>query len=437
LTQNVENIFLTGNSDPVFINGNYVWGNPLGWKNLMDHCQGDNAFDYWSDCGIVACENVLIQSELIKPKDNFYNQQYLDIDTFSFVQGNTDKEETDLVKYAINQDFCDCSNQFPYYNGGTTVLDQINILEGNGVSAHYEFLTLENLGEYIKNNHCVIAEIDANVIWSGSSSGMINHAVVVTGAAYDQRGNDLTGFYICDSGTQGIPQFVDDTDKNGIYNDDAAKFISYDLMAEAFYYFQDSDTYSCYGLSVITDYSVKGYLDNINGTGNGASNNITGNAGDNKLDGKSGSDIIYGKGGDDLLIGGKGNDILYGGFGNDKYEFCSGDGIDTLCEESGIDSIIIKTKINSISMNWTNNDLIINYGRGDKITVKDQISNPVEFIYIYDINNYYLSASQITNVIQQISGWAPQNSSRIAQTNEQQYNIDLTPYLANCWKTCA
>ena len=450
LESDVENLILTGNSGPITIDGNNVYGNPLGWQNLLDHAQGDNTFEYWSDCGIVASENILIQSGLMETKTEEYNKQYLDISTMKFVQGNTDASETYLVNYAKENDLCTESNLNPHNNGGTSVLDQIDILAGNGVSSHYEFLTLEKLGDYVKNNHAVIAEIDANVIWDGISSGGINHAVSVTGVSYNTDG-DIEGFYICDSGTMGMPEYVPDRDGNGIHNDDAARFISYDLMKDAFYYFRKRR--DIVGLSVITDTSTKEFLDDIDGTGNELANIITGNAGSNTLYGMSGNDELYGKGGNDTLIGGLGDDILYGGFGDDSligglgddilygesgnniYEFSVGDGIDTIFDKSGVsDSLKFDVANNLISFSLTQDNLLINYGNnGDQVTVQGQDS--IEYFVAGD--NSYITFDTLNETIQQMAAFGTGTETILPNANDTQNTQDLTAYLVDSWQYSA
>jgi Ca2+-binding RTX toxin-like protein len=59
----------------------------------------------------------------------------------------------------------------------------------------------------------------------------------------------------------------------------------------------------------------------INGTGNGAANQILGNDAANRLVGLGGDDLLLGNGGNDILSGGAGNNRLYGGQGADSFLF--------------------------------------------------------------------------------------------------------------------
>jgi hypothetical protein len=58
---------------------------------------------------------------------------------------------------------------------------------------------------------------------------------------------------------------------------------------------------------------------NVDGTGNGGTNNLQGNGGDNVLSGLAGVDTINGNDGDDTIVGGEGNDLLRGGTGGDVF----------------------------------------------------------------------------------------------------------------------
>jgi Ca2+-binding RTX toxin-like protein len=72
---------------------------------------------------------------------------------------------------------------------------------------------------------------------------------------------------------------------------------------------------------------------NINGFGNGLTNQITGNSGNNYLGGSGGDDILSGLGGNDTLNGDEGNDILNGGANVDRFLF------DTALPAAGVDTI--------------------------------------------------------------------------------------------------
>lgn len=81
--------------------------------------------------------------------------------------------------------------------------------------------------------------------------------------------------------------------------------------------------------------------DNINGTGNGLSNNVNGNAGNNILAAGLGNDTLIGWAGDDRLEGGNDQDSLSGGSGNDT--LVGGHGQDRLFGGTGIDDFVFSS----------------------------------------------------------------------------------------------
>lgn len=325
LGDNIENLTLLGSKTKTITlqtgEKAVLYGNALEWGNNLDYYQGDNYQNFWSDCGIVSCENVLIQAGVFNLKSGYDNYA-----------GYYDCLESYLVDHAIVNNLCDASSPIPYYNGGMYLSDGEQILENHGISASVdEHVSLEKLAQYIKEDKCVIAAVDAYVLWGYTRSFReMNHAITVTGVVYDINNSDvIKGFYICDSAGQ--------------ERSEASRFISYSLMQKSFYYGYNS------GAVIVTDDSVKNYLDNINAIGNDLDNYITGNSGNNIITGENGNDTLlggagkdtlYGGNGDDVLFGGYGYDTLYGGLGNDFYYINSYQ--DTIVEYSyqGVDTVI-------------------------------------------------------------------------------------------------
>lgn len=163
-----------------------VIGDPEGYADF-NHLQGDNPYGYKGTCGLVSCQDVLGQF-------------------------GVDVTETDVVGYAIENGLCNSEGN-EGDRGGTSVLQQAEILNDYGVPAHAETNgTLESLAANVEQGHGVIMEANAGVLWQDATyydQGQPNHAVVVTGVVRDANSGEIQGFYINDSGTGKSAQFID------------------------------------------------------------------------------------------------------------------------------------------------------------------------------------------------------------------------------------
>lgn len=216
------------------------YGQNNQWANYLDYSQGDNDKKYVSDCGLVSCENVLIQ-EGILPKESNYSPS-ISVKNGEWVyKSYNDTDESKVVDYAAaNGLITGISNSDPYYNGGTSMCQMWDILNNFDVPANEYDTSLTQIANAIKNNEGVIAAVDANILWGGTDpGGQANHAVTITGVAYDYTNpNQIDGFYICDSGA-GMAAGIKD----------ANEFVPYSLMASSFDLL-DSNTI---GVAIITD----------------------------------------------------------------------------------------------------------------------------------------------------------------------------------------
>jgi Ca2+-binding RTX toxin-like protein len=99
----------------------------------------------------------------------------------------------------------------------------------------------------------------------------------------------------------------------------------------------------------------------LNGTGNGAGNQLNGNGAANQLDGGQGNDSIFGLGGADTLMGGAGKDRLEGGLGADR--LVGGLGADRFVFAAAADA---------------NGDVIVDFNRaeGDRVDLRHMDTNP-------------------------------------------------------------
>jgi hypothetical protein len=190
----------------------YITGEPLKWKETLDHSQGHNEYNFKGTCGLCSCVNVLRESGL-------------------------SVTENDIVSYAVEHHLCNVTSDV-YTSGGTSAEDISKILKDHGVPAHADYnASTGDIANAIDEGKGVIVTVNAGLLWNDVHSfetGASNHAITVTGVCHDTNGN-VKGFYICDSGRR--------------ESSDGARFISSDDFKEA---------YDCRGTcAVITDNQIK------------------------------------------------------------------------------------------------------------------------------------------------------------------------------------
>ena len=161
-------------------------GNPDCSKDYF-HKQGDNEFGCEGDCGLVSCGDVLNQFG-VKVSEN------------------------DVVRHAMDNGFCKVVPGSPEMSGGTSVMDQVEVLKSFGVPAHVELGgSLEGIADRICDGHGVIIEVNAGELWDDAAyydSGEPNHAVTVTNAVFNAETGKVEGVYIDDSGAGQYHRFL-------------------------------------------------------------------------------------------------------------------------------------------------------------------------------------------------------------------------------------
>jgi len=390
LTPNTENLTLKGTgSYEGYVNGSYsvIYGNPVLWGSYLDYYQGDNTQNMAGSCLYVAIENMLIQAGFIEPRAGYYPPY----------TGN-DKVESALVSLAelidsgdfsidaLSEAFQSIVSEVNPYTGSIDIDTALDI-------KNYE-TDLITVANYLKEDRCVIALCDSDVLWGNSSIlAKQDHAITVTGVVYDKSSNGIAGFYICDSGRN--------------LSADKSRFISYDLMSRIFCY---SDSI---GSIIATSAGSKQYLDFINGTGNNQDNYIIGNDGKN---------ILFGMGGNDTLNGSGQIDSLYGGAGNDVYlvnerdsiienenegsdtvyiatnnPYTIGNNIENLFLVSPYNANLVGNSLNNIMCSLEGNDTIWGAEGNDSLNG----AGGTNYLYGGTGNDIYVISSSISNHIQE------------------------------------
>lgn len=363
-----------------------VYGDPMGWgisdvsainpkdtdtyltvnsgnldgPNKLDYSQGDDKQGYTGDCGIVSCENVLIETGILGYRTNY-----------SPGTGIIDPAETYIVGRA-NQNIQDAVQ----YQGGTYYYDQVEILANEGLAATAYNANLTGLAQEIKSGYAVIAEIDAYQIWYGISDATrtqreyADHAITVTGVAYS--GNTIEGFYICDSGSG---MYLNSAYGGNSVND-SARFVDTALMTKAFD-LNTSRTLGACGVIVCSN-TPKEDLDNWSATSNNANDVITGNGGNDTLTAGAGADTINGGAGNNLIIAGSGSDYINGNLGSNVYQFSPGFGNDIISDRSGNNTLdFSKFGNTAIAVDLSNPTTPFSNGNSS-ITLQN---------YVYDVYN--------------------------------------------------
>jgi hypothetical protein len=151
---------------------------------LLDYQQGDNAYGYQSDCGLVSVSNILQLSGI-------------------------DATEDDVVQTAIDNGWCNNDPMLPpEARGGVNDEYLIALLDHYGIDAQAYYPgeaggTYEDIAAALENGQCVTMGVNAGYLWNDANyinDGSANHQIVVTSAARDAETGEITGFYICDSG---------------------------------------------------------------------------------------------------------------------------------------------------------------------------------------------------------------------------------------------
>ena len=177
LFSRVEGLDRTKQGFESLANGNAVFDTPHETGEMLNSNQGCAVENVEGDCGLVSVENVArLAGKHIT--------------------------EADVCEIASERGLCETGHEDPGFNGGTTFVDLLAVLEKLGIGASpfiAEFA--EELADVVESGRGVIAAVDAGMLWEGFPYDM-DHAVTVTSIERNANGKPVA-FYICDSGTGG------------------------------------------------------------------------------------------------------------------------------------------------------------------------------------------------------------------------------------------
>lgn len=190
-------------------------------------------------------------------------------------------------------------------------------------------------------------------------------------------------------------------------------------------------------LSSVT-YTLPAHVDNLVLTGT-SNINGTGSAWDNYITGNSGANSLSGGDGNDTLDGDAGNDTLVGGVGNDTFVFGTGDGTDSVSDSNnGTEKILFDNSVSqsNVAFYMSGGNLQIGYlGTSDLVTVNSQTTNSSKVERFELSTGYYLSNTDISTVIQQMSSYASSHSLSFTSLSDVKASNDLMNIINTAWHT--
>jgi len=165
-----------------------IVGDPINLGDRLDFQQGfDNPYGAFGTCGLTSIANVCTISGM-------------------------EVSETEVIRYAMENGLCEKGEGSAFGGGGTTIKNQIEILEHYGIPAHCEFAdtaTPERLAQAVEGGHGVILGLNSGIlqdrewkIYNDNGEIAATHAVCLTGTVRDADTGELVGFYLCDSSGQ-------------------------------------------------------------------------------------------------------------------------------------------------------------------------------------------------------------------------------------------
>lgn len=168
-------------------------------QGVSEKMGGEGVEGFEGTCGLVSCENVLRMA-------------------------GVKITEAEVVNYAKShkrgfRHLCTINSKAEN-NGGTYAQDRQKILSHYGIDSKIEyFIDLERIANYVTEGRGVIASVDACMLWYGAVSAVpARHAITITSVERDAFSNEITAFYICDSGSR---------------NGDSSRRVDADLLYEA------------------------------------------------------------------------------------------------------------------------------------------------------------------------------------------------------------
>ncbi|MDF7806631.1 C39 family peptidase [Pontiellaceae bacterium B12219] len=376
----------------------HVYGDPLDWRGLLDDNQFDNASNLVNTCTMASIANVMT------------------------MLGSPTTEEKVLAYMLAN-------NLVGIPSKGDTPPAFVETALENGYGCSVTrstVLPVEEVAEFLKNGHAIIMGVDYGVVNEGADPrDYDDHAITLTGVAFDAVSGEVAGFYYCDSGDEDNPS--------------GASFMSTNLYYEAHAQYTNAQI-------LVIDAPLKVQRDNFRVNRWDVSGGIIiGNRGDNVVVLTNGNDYVEGNSGDDLLADESGgNDVFVPGVGNDEivskvgadYFIFSVDGGDDRIFDKDTESdwVAFDASVDSASIFFAYDgaDLTIGYDSNATIQVVDYAG--FRSVGIRRADGFGIGHSALSNLVEQMEAYCIANSVDFTDLDAVRADSGLAALISGSWQ---
>jgi hypothetical protein len=313
----------------------HVYGDPIDWRDLLDDNQFDNASNLVNTCTMASIANVMT------------------------MLGSPTSEEEVLAYMLAN-------NLVGIPEKGDTEPANVEVALEDGYGCAVTRTTVRPASEvagFLQAGHAIILGVDYGIVnETAEPRGKDDHAIALTGVAYNEVSGELEGFYYCDSGDE--------------FNPSSALFMSTNLYYEAHAQYPSAQI-------LVIDSPLKIQHDSFKANGSaGGSFTIIGNSGDNVIWTTNGNDYVAGgagndvfhdeTGGNDVFLPGAGDDVVHSFSGKDSFVFSDGDGNDEINDtDAEVDELVFDASVDKASMvlAMDGTDLLVVHGSNGVVRV--------------------------------------------------------------------
>jgi len=371
-----------------------VYGDPVDWRDSLDDFQGDNARGWQETCTMTSVANALTML-------------------------GYDVTEDDVVEYAYENDL------YGDVNKGFASPEQVELmLEGYGTTVtRTPSRPLGEVAAFLENGKSIIIGVDWGILHE-NPRGYDDHAIALTGVAYDAGTGEVDGFYYCDSGDFDDPS--------------AASFMDTNLFYLA------HQQYNAEILVVDTPLKVQRDNLRIDGIPN-LDSILIGNRGDNIFWAENGNDYIEGccgndelhdhEGGNDIFVPGEGDDQVFSFAGLDTFVISLNGGSDRITDfDSSVDWVALDVSVNigTVAFAYDGTNLFLGHGSNSTVEI-EQYSGHNAF-GVSTAGGYALDRVALSNLVAQMGGYCASNGVDFSSIVAVRSDSNLTAMVAASWQ---